>query len=323
MTIYFITGGLGFMGQYIVKAIHDHDPEAELRILRRTARPTFLRVEDLDRTEWISGDLAEAQNLDRHLKSVDTVIHNAAMVSFRRSDDDAVYRANVLGTRHLLHAAQAADVRQFIFISSIAAVGVEEGRASDERMVPELEPLRRSSMYGYTKVVSELELQEAAGRLRVIILNPSLVLGPGSDRINLVARAAQLLPVLPMPSYVHSFVDVRDFARAVVLSLTNGRSGERYIVTSHHEDMLRFTRMVLKALNKRLWLVPVSGRWVVALEALLWLLDQVGLNPGIRNVSSTNIDHRFSNEKIRTEMSWEPAFALEQSIRDSVAGRGN
>ena len=32
MTTYFITGGFGFLGQYIVQAIHDYDPQGELRV---------------------------------------------------------------------------------------------------------------------------------------------------------------------------------------------------------------------------------------------------------------------------------------------------
>jgi nucleoside-diphosphate-sugar epimerase len=174
-------------------------------------------------------------------------------------------------------------------------------------------------MYGFTKRVSELELSELTDKMRVIILNPSVVLGPGSERIQAVYRMASYLPVLPMLSYVNSFVDVRDVARAVVLALTRGRSGERYIVTAHNADMLTFTRTALKAAGKKPLLFPVSGAGLRLLDAILWLMDVLKLNPGIRRPSEMVVDKALSWEKIRREMGWKPQYSLEQSIADSIA----
>ena len=84
MTKYFITGGLGFLGQYIVKAIHDHDREAELHILVRTQRKTFLGIESLERVHWVHGDLLQPETYSGTLRGVDVIIHNAALVSFRK-----------------------------------------------------------------------------------------------------------------------------------------------------------------------------------------------------------------------------------------------
>jgi dihydroflavonol-4-reductase len=175
-------------------------------------------------------------------------------------------------------------------------------------------------MYGYSKVVSEMELKELADRMRVIMLNPSVVLGPGSERIEAVTRMARFTPVVPMLSYINSFVDVRDVARAVVLALTEGRSGERYIVTAHNVDMLNFTRATLNAAGQTPLLFPVTGRGVRLLDAILWLFDLLKLNPGIRRPSDMAVNKTLSWEKIRREMGWEPEFTLEQSIADSVSG---
>jgi dihydroflavonol-4-reductase len=318
MTIYFITGGFGFMGQYIVKAIHEHDPGAELRVLGRTRRTTLLGVENLENVRWVQGDLSEPETYVTELKNVKTIIHNAALVSFRRSDADAIYQANVVGTRNLAQAALDAGCKNFIFISSISAIGLNPDGISDESIMPDLEYKRQHDMYGYSKVVSEMELKELADRMRVIMLNPSVVLGPGSDRIEAVLRMARYLPVLPMLSYTNSFVDARDVARAVVLALTEGRSGERYIVTAHHVDMLTFARAILEAAGRRPLLFPVTGRGVRALDAILWIMDLLKLNPGIRRPSQMAVDKVLSWEKIRREMGWEPAYTLEESIADST-----
>ena len=319
MTIYFITGGFGFLGQYIVKAIHEHNPEAELRVLGRTRRRTLLGVEDLENVRWVQGDLTEPETFETELQDVDTVIHNAALVSFRRSDADAIFQSNVVGTRNLAQAALDAGCKNFIFISSISAIGFNQDGITDESHLPDMEYKREHDMYGYSKRTSEIELLELADKMRIITLNPSVVLGPGSDRIEAVYRMARYLPILPMLSYVNSFVDVRDVARAVVLALTEGRSGERYIVTAHNMDMKTFAREALKAAGKKPLLIPVSGAGVRLLDAVLWIMDLLKLNPGIRRPSEMVVDKVLSWEKIRREMGWEPQFTLEQSIADSAA----
>lgn len=318
MTIYFITGGFGFLGQYIVQALHQHDPGAELRVLGRTHRETLLGVENLENVRWIQGDLSEPETFQAELQEVDAIIHNAALVSFRKSDADAIYQANVIGTRNLAQAALDAGCKNFIFISSISAVGFNPEGVSDESMLPDMEYKREHDMYGYSKRTSELELMELTDKMRVIILNPSVVLGPGSDRIEAVFRMARYLPILPMLSYVNSFVDVRDVARAVVLSLTEGRNGERYIVTAHNAEMLSFAKAALKAAGKNPFLFPVAGPGVRILDAFLWIMDLLKLNPGIRRPSEMAVDKALSWKKIHREIGWEPQYSLEQSIADSV-----
>lgn len=317
MATYFITGGLGFLGQYIVQAVHEHDPRAEIRVLVRTKHATFLPIQELEGVRWVHGDLLLPETYTSALEGVDAIIHNAAMVSFRRSEAEQVHRANVLGTRMLAETARRIGCPNFVFISSISAVKSQPGRVADETMYPDLELKRKSDAYGYSKLVSEAELKRMTSQMRVVILNPSVVLGPGSDRIEMVTRAVRFLPVLPMLQYTNSFVDVRDVARAAVLALTKGRSGERYIVTAWNIGMVEFTRKLLQVIGKKAMVVPVSGPAVRLFDGLLWALDLLKMNPGIRRLTEMNIDKACSWEKIHREMGWEPGLSLEQSIADS------
>ena len=320
MTIYFITGGFGFLGQYIVKALHEHDPDAELRVLGRTQRSTLLGVEKLEQVRWIQGSLSQPETYAHELEGVEAVIHNAALVSFRKSDADKIMKANVIGTRTLSQAALEAGCKNFIFISSISAIGFNPDGITDESMLPDMEYKRENDMYGFSKRTSEVELGELTKRMRIITLNPSVILGPGSERIEAVFGMARFLPVLPMLSYINSFVDVRDVAQSVILALTKGRSGERYIVTAHNAEMLEFVRTALKAAGKSPLIFPVAGPGVRLLDAILWVMDLLKLNPGIRRPSDMVVDKALSYEKIKREMGWEPAYTLEKSIIDSVSG---
>ena len=163
--------------------------------------------------------MSQPETYAHELEGVDAIVHVAALVSFRKSDAEKIMKANVIGTRILAQAAMDAGCKNFIFISSISAIGFNPDGITDESMLPDMEYKRENDMYGYSKRTSEMELKELTDRMRVIMLNPSVVLGPGSERIEAVFRMARFLPVLPMLSYVNSFVDVRDVAQAVILSL--------------------------------------------------------------------------------------------------------
>ena len=84
--------------------------------------------------------------------------------------------------------------------------------------------------------------------------------------------------------------------------------------------MLAFARQTLELTGRKNIVVPVSGGFVRLVDAALWLLDLLKLNPGLRRFSEMNVDKPFSNEKIKREFGWEPQFTLEQSIKDSVCG---
>ena len=320
MTTYFITGGFGFLGQYIVQAIHDFDPQGELRVLIRTQRKTFLNLENLDRVQWVRGELTQPDSFAEHLAGVDVVIHNAAMVSFVKADAQKVFDANVIGTRNLAQAAREAGCKNFIFISSISSVEFRPPQLTDETFLPDLEYKKKYDIYGYTKRLSEIELGEMKNDMRVIMLNPSVILGPGSERVESAINAIRKSPVLPMMNYVNAFVDVRDVARAVTLAITKGRSGERYIVSAHNASMIEFTQAIVKHLEKKTRVLRLSTFGLKLADGVVSLLDALNLNPGIRRPSQMNIDKPCSHEKIKREMGWEPRFTLDQSVADSVRG---
>ena len=319
MTRYFITGGFGFLGQYIVQAIHDHDPQGELRVLVRTPRPTYLPIRSLERLRLVTGDLNQPESYAGELLGADVVIHNAALVSFKPADREALFRANIAGTQALAQAAAERGCPNFIFISSISAIGHCPGEPADETCLPDLQEKLANDPYGYSKRIGELEVFSRLGGQRVLALNPSVILGPGSARVDQVAGLVRRLPLLPMITTMNSFVDVRDVAQAVVLALSRGQSGERYIVTSDNLDMLSFARLALQVAGSRAAVVPLSGRLVGLGDGLVALADRLGFNPGIRKLSDLNVDKVYSTDKIRRELGWAPAVSLEQSLKDTLA----
>ena len=315
---YLVTGGCGFLGQYIVQAIHTHDPQAEIRVLDLKPRSTLLKIESIPQVKLISGDLRQPYLFMAALAGVDTIIHSAGLVSFKKGDAENVYQANKVATENLVQAALACGCRNFLFISSISAIGRRPGQLSDETMMPDLAWKRQTDSYGYSKLGAEQVLQAYAHRMRSLIFNPSIILGPGSPRIAKVLQGMRWLPVCPMITTLNSFVDVRDVAKAVVLGLENGRTGERYIVTTENADMISFMKMVMALMGKKAPVFPIPDRFLVPFDLMVRLLDRLKVNPGINQSEVFHLDKAYNTDKIKRELCWQPIFSLEQSLEDTI-----
>jgi dihydroflavonol-4-reductase len=315
---YFITGSTGYLGRHLVEAVTAHDPGAEISLLVR--RPGRLRLPPAlaGRLCPVVGDVAEPETYATALQGVSTVIHSAALISFRPADQAALHRANVAGTASLLKAACAAGCQTFIHISSISAIGRPPGRLADESHDPDPAVLARDA-YGWSKVLAEREVMRCAEALHVTLLNPSVIIGPGSRLWGRALRWLRRLPAVPMLTTLNSFVDVRDVARAAILALAAPRSGERYIVTSENVDMVSFARQALGVLGSRAVVFPVPRGWLRAGDAVIAGLDRLRLNPGVRRLVDLNVDKAYSNAKIQRDLGWAPRYALEQSLRDMLA----
>src|SRR5207248_6355716 len=98
--------------------------------------------------------------------------------------------------------------------------------------------------YYLSKIYEEkiaIEMSQKRG-LPIVILNPSLLLGPGDVRMSSTQDVFRFLngriPVMPRGGI--SFVDVRDAARAFVNALTRGNVGERHLLGAANWEFTEF-----------------------------------------------------------------------------------
>jgi nucleoside-diphosphate-sugar epimerase len=116
-----LTGGNGYLGSHVADRLAA-TPEVELRLmLRRTANMKFLSELPASSYERVEGDLRNPESLRRAVQGIDAVAHVGGVTS---ALSEAAYREiNVLGTADLVMAAQAAGVKRFVYMSSLAAQG--------------------------------------------------------------------------------------------------------------------------------------------------------------------------------------------------------
>lgn len=222
-----VTGANGHIGSHVVRAV-----QATGATVVAFVRPgSDRRGLDGLAYETREGDLLDASSVDRAIEGVDAVMHVGAVHRNMTRDPEEIVRPAVLGTRAVLDAAEKHGVKRVVLTSSGATVGFTKDlrKPLDERA----HQTRARSAYIRAKVEQEhLALERArAGRVEVVVLNPSGVFGPRDYRLTPATKA--LVGLLHGdPAFLGvCLTDVRDVARAHVLALEKGRSGERYIVT--------------------------------------------------------------------------------------------
>ncbi|KAK4062439.1 hypothetical protein Trihar35433_9260 [Trichoderma harzianum] len=180
-----LTGATGYLGTHILGELFNNHQLRKIIILVRAANIDIARERvrkvavtagwwkesAFSRIEVWLGDLAEPRlGLQEEkwamMANIDIIIHNGAVVNYSASYD-ALERANVVSTFHLLEAAlQSQHLRTFIVISG----GIKQGmHQSDEEY---LRTLNESEGYSQAKYVSE-QLTLAAGRLYNEVVHPS------------------------------------------------------------------------------------------------------------------------------------------------------
>ncbi len=176
--IYLVTGGAGFIGSAIVRALAGNGHR--VRVLDNFSSGLRQNLEGLGDAEIIEGDIRDDARLGRAFEGVSVVFHQAAIASVPASVADPVltHEVNVTGTLKVLEAARKADTRRVVYAASSAAYGDLSTSPKVETM-----PVAPLSPYAVTKVAGELycrTFHEVYG-LETVSLRYFNVFGPRQD----------------------------------------------------------------------------------------------------------------------------------------------
>ncbi|MFZ0744345.1 MAG: hopanoid-associated sugar epimerase [Terracidiphilus sp.] len=225
----FLTGATGFVGHHVAKAL-----VAEGASLRMLVRKTS-NLKNLEGIpgETVAGDLAKPESFAPALRGCDAVVHVAADYRLWIPNPDAMYRANVDGTRELLKLAREAGVPRVVYTSSVATMHFR----TDGIVINEDTPVSLADMVGHYKRSKFMAEQQAIAAAQdgqqVIVLNPTTPIGPNDAKPTPTGRIFVDFLNRKFPAYVDTglnLVDVAEVARTHVTALTKGQPGRRYIL---------------------------------------------------------------------------------------------
>ena len=252
-----VTGGTGYLGAAIVRALHTrgHQPV----IFSRRASASGLPGVPQD------GDIRDRRALQLAATRVDAVVHTAALVSIWRPHAQEFDDVNVTGLLNVLDAARAAAVPKIVYTSSFLALP-PRGRT---------QPLCAND-YQRTKVraLEEARRASAAGA-PITILVPGVIYGPGVDtEANLVGRLIRdhmegRLPGIIGADRIWSYTYVDDVANAHVEAVERRSAGGEFEVGGTNVPQMRIFEIV-RAMTGR----PLPRRVPFVAASALGLLEE-------------------------------------------------
>lgn len=301
-----VTGATGFVGSHIVRKLLNLGHR--VRILRRKTSSTKM-LKGLA-TETAIGDVTDRNSVFEAVQGCEGVFHVAGNVSFWTPNNEIQKKINIDGTRHVVEACLASKVKRLVHTSSIAALGfAPEGRLGDEALKYNWWPYRLN--YCDTKFLGEEEVRQGIKKgLDAVIVNPSVIFGPGDLNLNGGALVFQMAR-RKVPGYLRKggccVCDVEDVAEGHLQAFIKGRTGERYILGGDNyrwKDLMTLIAQVVGVPPPRIPL-PASIQWATG-YAMNWISRVTKKEPVMTPelVRISNIECYFSSEKAVRELGY-------------------
>ena len=317
--IVFVTGATGLLGSFICRELLEKG--YHVRAVKRQHSALTLIGDIADRIDWVIGDMDDTVFLEEALNGVESVIHGAAIISFDKRDEKAMYQTNVQGTTDLVNACLKLGIKKFLHVSSIAAIGRKKGQVFiDEN--DWWEGTAYDSVYARSKHLSELEVWRGGQEgLEVKIINPSVILGPGLWKKGSTSVFKYAYDEKKYyPSGTINYVDVRDVSKAAILLLESDIHGERFVLNAGAISYREFFTATAKAFGKKPPRKQTSGFLLSIAVFLEFIRSRITGKTALITSDTAKLSQmkfQFKNDKVKEALGFE-FIPLEDSVQWTV-----
>jgi nucleoside-diphosphate-sugar epimerase len=305
-----VTGGTGYLGSAIVRALARHGHEA-IVFARHASAAVGLPGRAVD------GDIRDRRALTRAADGADAICHVAALVSTWRPRPAEFDEVNVGGLEAAIDAARTLGTSRIVYTSSFLAIPRADG------VVP-----RRAQDYQRTKErARDVARAAAEAGVPIVSMVPGVIYGPGArTEGNLVGRLirdhlAGSLPGVVGADRQWSYAYVDDVADAHVQALDRGEIGAEYELGGVNAPQMRVFEIVRELTGARL-----PRRLPFALASAAALVEEArarvtGRPPLLTRATVEILRHDWPLDSLRSiEALGYRVTALESGVRATVAG---
>ena len=246
----FVTGGTGFIGSWVVRALVNKGESVSV-LARQESDLKNLRGLPVN---IVYGDVVDSDCLRKHMRGIKHVVHLAADYRLWARNAEAMRAINVDGAKNVLTIAAEMRVNKIVHTSTVATIGLKSSSepATEQDIVCESELI---GSYKKTKFDAErIAFDLAEKGAPITIVNPSTPVGsldlkptPTGKMIRDASRGL-------MPAFVDTglnIVDVRDVADGILLALEKGQRGERYILGGENISLRRLLEKIALLANRK------------------------------------------------------------------------
>lgn len=256
---YLVTGSTGFLGRHLVKALRAAGHDVVALVRSATDVPEGVLP--------VRGDVLDRASLDRAMTGVEGVFHCAGKVSRKPEDAEELHKVHVEGTKNVLDAAIAKNVKRAVVASTSGTIAVSDdpdfvATEDDEAPIGILNrwPYYRAKLFAEKAALERHGAPLPGGdTFEVVCVNPTLLLGPGdlngSSTEDVRLFLERRIPATP-PGGV-SYVDARDAAAGMLLAMERGVGGRRYLLGACNLTLAEFFARLERVSGVRAPTIPV------------------------------------------------------------------
>ncbi|KAH9844409.1 RmlD substrate binding domain [Teratosphaeria destructans] len=332
-----VTGGSGFLGARIVKALAAKHPAWRLSVLDLNAPPDDVRKHIV---QYLEADIRSAASVKNAFGGYtpDLVVHSAGIVParrFRYSKDqrqwERVKAINYDGTCNVVDAALASGCRKLVYTSSCTSV--IDDLEHDYYHMDETTPLGLATLhYGKSKGLAEqyvLDAKHADRGLKACALRPCTIIGPGDIAVislihDLIAKRETSFIIgdgdnLYDFMYIDNAVDAHVLA-VVNLLTTQTAAGHAFFISNQEPvyfwDFLAAIWAQFGHVPKHRYHIPITLAWLAALvmELVTWLTGTAAtIDTG--SVGDSTRAQYSNNAKAQRILGYRPRVKLADGVR--------
>ncbi|MBK7127763.1 MAG: NAD-dependent epimerase/dehydratase family protein [Crocinitomicaceae bacterium] len=236
-----VTGATGLLGTHVLAELTSRGqavralkrPTSDLSALQSVFNYYFKEnaPDKLNLIEWIDGDILDISSLQKAIQGCDVVYHCAALVSFRKKDFNRLIKNNKEGTANVVNVCLTAGVSHLCYVSSTATIGKTPNKSVLDENCKFISSSENSG-YAVSKYLAEIEVWRGIEEgLPAVIINPSVILGPGNwneSSVTIFRKIRDGLKFYTPGS--NAFVDARDVAYILCELSDKKIFNERYLV---------------------------------------------------------------------------------------------
>lgn len=245
-----VTGATGFIGKHFLNVLKDKNHIDQIRILvRKTSDKN--KINDLKQIipnlDIFEGDLKDINSLTQAVKGFESIVNLAAIVTYKNVPD--LYNVNINGVKNLCEVALKENVKKFVHISSIAALGYATNLHQPLDENSKFKLINKGYYYAESKYKADIIVLDYFKKynLPAVICLPSEVYGEYGWE-----TARNLVDLIKFPIYWDggtSVVYVNDVAEGIYNAITKGKNGEKYILGGENLTIKEITEEILNIAN--------------------------------------------------------------------------
>jgi nucleoside-diphosphate-sugar epimerase len=313
MAHHLITGGNGFIGSRIAKALLDNKEKVTIIDVFEDAnydkRSTFLKV-----------DILNLKELKAIFKDVDYVHHTAALVPLKKAGK-LFWEVNVVGTKNIIEACKENKIKHMVHISSSAVFGNVTKKdcpigISPDHLFP-IEIYGKSKTEGENLVLSEIN--NPTSDTTFSIIRPRTVIG--TERLGIFEilyewiSESRNIYIIGSGNNIFQFVHLHDVVTACIKACQLNKNEIFNVGAAKYSTLRQDLEKLIKHAKSSSKVISLPVYFAIP---VLYFLDKMRLSPlGPWHYLTYHKDYYFDITNTKEKLNWQPKYTNQEMLKES------